>query len=69
MVFSSPLFSDGSDGDTPLIIKYKWNGKEFAVASIQKTGVLPTSYACTKTLTEVENAICQSTPLPTSMFS
>jgi uncharacterized protein YecT (DUF1311 family) len=52
-------FGDDSDCDTPLIIKYKWNGKEFAVASIQKTGVFPTSYDCTKTLTEVENAICR----------
>jgi uncharacterized protein YecT (DUF1311 family) len=51
-------FGDDPDRDTPLIIKYKWNGKEFAVASIQKTGVFPTSYDCTKTLTEVENAIC-----------
>jgi uncharacterized protein YecT (DUF1311 family) len=51
-------FTDDGDRDTPLVIKYKWNGKEFAVASIQKTGVFPTSYDCTKTLTEIENAIC-----------
>ncbi len=51
-------FTDDGDRDTPLVIKYKWNGEEFAVASIQKTGVFPTSYDCTKTLTEVENAIC-----------
>jgi uncharacterized protein YecT (DUF1311 family) len=41
----------------PLIIKCKWNSKEFAVASIQKTGFFPTSDDGTKTLTEVENAI------------
>jgi uncharacterized protein YecT (DUF1311 family) len=51
-------FADDSDRGTPLIIKYKWNGEEFAVTSIEKTGVFPTSYDCTKTLTEVENAIC-----------
>jgi uncharacterized protein YecT (DUF1311 family) len=51
-------FGDDSDRDTPLVIKYKWNGKEFAVVSIQKTGVFATSYDCTKSLTEVENAIC-----------
>jgi len=51
-------FTDDGDRDSPLVIKYKWNGKEFAVVSIQKTGVFPTSYDCTKTLTEVENAIC-----------
>ncbi|HXN17101.1 MAG TPA: lysozyme inhibitor LprI family protein [Candidatus Binatus sp.] len=51
-------FTDDSDRDAPLVIKYKWNGKEFAVASIQKTGVFPTSYDCTQPITEVENAIC-----------
>jgi uncharacterized protein YecT (DUF1311 family) len=53
-------FSDDPDRDnTPLTIKYKWNGKEFVIASIEKTGIYPTSYDCsTKTLTEVENVIC-----------
>jgi uncharacterized protein YecT (DUF1311 family) len=51
-------FGDDSDRDTPLIIKYKWNGKEFSIASIQKTGVFPTSYDCTKATGEVERAIC-----------
>ncbi len=58
-------FTDDGDRATPLIIKYKWNGEEFAVASIQKTGVFPTSYDCTKTLTEVENAICHVKTLAT----
>lgn len=49
---------DPSRTAIPLIIRYKWNGKEFAVDSIHKTGVFPTSYDCTKNLTEVENAIC-----------
>jgi len=51
-------FSDDSDRDPPLIIKYRWNREEFAVASIQKTGVFPTSYDCTKNVTEIENVIC-----------
>jgi uncharacterized protein YecT (DUF1311 family) len=51
-------FGDDSDRDTPLVIKYKWNGKEFSIASIQKTGVFPTSYDCTKATEEVERAIC-----------
>jgi uncharacterized protein YecT (DUF1311 family) len=51
-------FGDDSDRDTPLIIKYKWNGREFVIASIHKTGIFATGYDCTKTLTEVENAIC-----------
>jgi uncharacterized protein YecT (DUF1311 family) len=53
-------FSDDPDRDnTPLTIKYKWNGKEFVIDSIEKTGIYPTSYDCSaKTLTEVENLIC-----------
>jgi uncharacterized protein YecT (DUF1311 family) len=51
-------FGDDSDRDTPLTIKYKWNGKEFAIASIEKTGVFPTSYDCAKATGEVERAIC-----------
>ena len=43
----------------PLIIRYKWNGKEFVVDSIHKTGVFPTSYDCTKAAKgDVEDAIC-----------
>jgi uncharacterized protein YecT (DUF1311 family) len=51
-------FTDDGDRETPLIIKYKWNGEKFAVASVQKTSVFPTSYDCTKTVTEIENVIC-----------
>lgn len=53
-------FSDDSSRDnTPLIIKYKWSGKQFVIAAIEKTGIYPTSYNCrANTLTEVENAIC-----------
>jgi len=51
-------FTDDVDRETPLIIKYKWNGKEFAVVSIKKTGIFRTSYDCTGDLGEVENAIC-----------
>jgi uncharacterized protein YecT (DUF1311 family) len=53
-------FGDDPDRDnTPLTIKYKWNGSEFAIVTIEKTGIYPTSYDCSaKTLTEVENVIC-----------
>ena len=52
-------FEDDPDrSKIPLIVRYKWNGKEFAVDSIHKTGVFPTSYDCKKSLNEVENAIC-----------
>jgi hypothetical protein len=56
-------FSDDPDRDnTPLTIKYKWNSEEFALASIEKTGVYSTSYDCTKTVTDIENVICHPTP-------
>jgi uncharacterized protein YecT (DUF1311 family) len=47
-----------TDGSNTVTIKYKWNGKEFAVASIDKPGTHPTSFDCTKSLTEVEQNIC-----------
>ncbi len=31
---------------------------EFAIVTIEKTGIYPTSYDCTKKLTEIENVIC-----------
>ena len=50
---------DPSRTKIPLIIRYKWNGKEFVVDSIHKTGVYPTSYDCTKAARgDVEDAIC-----------
>ena len=51
-------FYDDADRDTPLVITRKWNGKEFAVVSIKKTGVFKTSYDCVKATEEVERAIC-----------
>ena len=46
------------DAGEPLVIKYKWNGKEFAIVSIDKTGVFKTSYDCLKADSDVEKAIC-----------
>jgi len=51
-------YGDDPKRELPLVIRYKWNGKEFEVVSIKKTGVFRTSYDCTKALGEVENAIC-----------
>jgi uncharacterized protein YecT (DUF1311 family) len=51
-------YHDDIARDTPIVIKYKWNGKEFAVVSIHKTGVFPTSYDCSKAQSDVERAIC-----------
>ena len=51
-------FEDDIKRDPPLIIKYKWNGKEFAIVSIKKTGVFKTSYDCGKAESETEKAVC-----------
>lgn len=51
-------FADDPDRGTPLVIEYKWSGKEFSVSSIQKTGIFQTSYDCAKAESEVEQAIC-----------
>jgi len=56
-------FRDDVQRDPPLIIRYKWNGKEFAVVSIEKTGVFKTSYDCAKAASEVEQAICHTEEL------
>jgi uncharacterized protein YecT (DUF1311 family) len=47
-----------SDGSNTVTISYKWNGKEFTVARIDKPGSYPTSFDCTKSLSEVEQMIC-----------
>ena len=53
-------FEDDPDrAAIPLIIRYQWNGHEFAVASIHKTGVFPTSYDCKDVQKgDVADAIC-----------
>jgi len=51
-------FEDDLDRETPLIIKYKFNGERFVISSIQKTGIFPASYDCAKAASEVERAIC-----------
>jgi uncharacterized protein YecT (DUF1311 family) len=51
-------FTDDDDRETPLIIRYRWNGKEFAIASVKKTGVFRTSYDCSKAQKEDQRAIC-----------
>lgn len=52
-------FRDDAGRETPpLVITYKWNGKQLAIVEIKKTGVFKTSYDCSKAESEVENAIC-----------
>ena len=54
----STVEDDAGRAAPPLVIKYKWNGKEFQIVSIQKTGVFKTSYDCVRADSEVEKAIC-----------
>jgi uncharacterized protein YecT (DUF1311 family) len=57
-------FQDDPERDEPpLVITYKWNGHDFAIVSIKKTGVFKTSYDCAKAGTETENAICHEKEL------
>lgn len=51
-------FHDDIERDPPLVIQYKWDGKEFSIVSIKKTGVFKTSYDCGKADSETEQAIC-----------
>jgi uncharacterized protein YecT (DUF1311 family) len=51
---------DSSDREAPLVIWYKWNGKEFVVDHMKVQGPFLTSYDCTKAEKEIERAICHS---------
>jgi uncharacterized protein YecT (DUF1311 family) len=51
-------FNDDIAREPPLIIKYKWNGKQFEIVFLKKTGIFKTSYDCSKADREAENAIC-----------
>jgi uncharacterized protein YecT (DUF1311 family) len=51
-------YSDTSGRDKPLVISYKWNGKEFAIESVRKSGPFKTGYDCTKAEKEIDLAIC-----------
>jgi uncharacterized protein YecT (DUF1311 family) len=51
-------YSDTSDRPRPLVIRYKWSGKEFVVDSVEKIGPFQTSYDCSKAEKEIDHAIC-----------
>lgn len=51
-------YYDTSDRPRPLVIHYKWNGKEFVVYSVEKSGPFKTSYDCNKAEKEIDQAIC-----------
>jgi uncharacterized protein YecT (DUF1311 family) len=51
---------DGSDRRAPLVIWYKWNGKQFVVDHMKAEGPFATSYDCAKADREIDRAICYS---------
>ena len=51
---------DSSDRESPLVIWYKWDGKEFIVDHMKTQGPFPTSYDCSKAKKEIDRAICHS---------
>jgi uncharacterized protein YecT (DUF1311 family) len=51
-------YSDTSDREAPLVIRYKWDGKQFKQTSILIAKPFPASYNCENASEEVEQAIC-----------
>ena len=51
---------DSSDREAPLVVWYKWDGKEFVVDHMKAEGPFPTSYDCSKATRETDRAICYS---------
>jgi uncharacterized protein YecT (DUF1311 family) len=53
-------WSDSSDREAPLVVWYKWDGKEFVVDHMKVDGPFSTSYDCAKATKELDRAICHS---------
>ncbi|HEY2469042.1 MAG TPA: lysozyme inhibitor LprI family protein [Terracidiphilus sp.] len=51
---------DASDREDPVIARYKWEGKRFALDRMDVKGPYPTSYDCAKAARELDRAICYS---------
>ena len=51
---------DSSDREAPLVVWYKWNGKEFVEERRKVEGPFATSYDCAKATKELDLAICYS---------
>ena len=52
-------YSDTSERSEPLVVRYRWNGKRFAVESAKESELFKTSYDCLASAAEVERAICR----------
>ena len=53
-------WSDSSDREAPLVVWYKWDGKEFVEERRKVEGPFATSYDCVKATKELDLAICYS---------
>jgi uncharacterized protein YecT (DUF1311 family) len=51
---------DSSERENPLIVWYKWNGKEFVIDRMKVEGPFATSYDCASATKEMDRAICYS---------
>lgn len=53
-------WTDTSDREAPLVVWYKWDGKEFIMDRTTVEGPFSTSYDCEKATKELDRAICYS---------
>lgn len=56
-------FHDVSDRKDPLTLYFKWNGKEFDLAKVEKAKTFKTSFNCANAKTEAEKTICGNAEL------
>jgi uncharacterized protein YecT (DUF1311 family) len=52
------VYNDTSGRKAPLVIRYRWNGKEFRQTGMVSAKPFPTSFNCERANEEVEQAIC-----------
>jgi uncharacterized protein YecT (DUF1311 family) len=56
-------FHDGSGRKNPLTLYFKWNGKEFNLAKVEKAEIFKTSFSCANAKTDIEKTICGNSEL------
>jgi len=56
-------FHDGSGRKNPLTLYYKWNGKGFILAKVEKAKVYKTSFNCARAKNDAEKTICGNAEL------
>jgi len=56
-------FHDDSGSKDPLTLYFKWNGKEFDLAKVEKAKTFKTSFNCANAKTDAEKTICGNAEL------